>query len=236
MHLFRIKLPLLLVCVVVLSLVQVGQANAALVHQYAGNFRNPAYGVKANIATPARKPVVAHGVVFNFVSNIDTTQANYARWVQTGWVQGDGFIGSPDGVQTYPTDPWSYEEKNTGPYWTSYLFAKLGTSSQPLNWVRAYEVVANTTNNPSYWTVYVAGAAREMFYPYATPTEVEAQSELVKVDNWPWPEDWAGFTGIKYKGQFVYYPFDQDHLIANNPPWRTGAALDHYDCSNPQNY
>lgn len=226
----------LLVSLLILVLVETGSALSVVDHNYAGNTRIPGYGVKANIQTPQRKPNVAHGVIFNYVTNIDATQPGYLRWIQTGWVQGDGVVQSPD-LQTYPSNPWSYEEANLGPYWTHYVFAKIGTAQQPLNFTRSYEVVANTINNPSFWTVYIAGAPRDQFYPYKTPTDVAAKSEIVKIDNWPWPEDWATFTGIKYKGQFTYYPFDQNNREADMPPWRVPEnSNDSYTCSNPQNY
>ncbi len=66
----RYKLLLMLTIAVVGVLVFGGQAWAAA--YYAGNFRNPGYGVKADISTPASLPVVSGGVAFNFVGNYDS--------------------------------------------------------------------------------------------------------------------------------------------------------------------
>src|SRR3990172_13130459 len=100
----RRKMILLIVLAALATLLLSGQAGA--VPNYAGNYRDPAYGVKANISTPSSMPSVTNGVVFNFVSNYD-----YGDWIQVGWVQGDGYCRALDGAY-WPTVPTSYEESN----------------------------------------------------------------------------------------------------------------------------
>ena len=81
-----------------------GRADAT--SGYAGNSRGPAYGVKADIGTPARQPTVTYGVVFDYVSNLEV-HTGYNCWLQTGWVQGNGTIKAPNLV-TWPSQPTSY--------------------------------------------------------------------------------------------------------------------------------
>jgi hypothetical protein len=183
---------------------------------YAGNYRDPGYGVKADISTPSSMPIVTNGVAFNFVSNYD-----YGDWVSVGWVQGDGYTRAPDGAY-WSTVPTSFEESNcNGNYF------EIQYSPQSLNFVRAYEVVY--TGVAGEWQGIIANGRRYAFAPYATPTLVEALTELTGSTQ---PHTRAVFTNVQYKGQYSYFNFNQNWQRADNPPYASFNSYFNYTCYN----
>lgn len=181
----------------------------------AGNSRNPGYGVKASISTPSSMPSVPYGVVFNRVSNQDGMD-----WIQVGWVQGDGTVVAPDGTP-WPTVPYSYEEARVDGYYDLYLF-----SSQPLNYVRTYEVVHTGSGT---WQGIVASTPRYSFGPFATPAIVEAVTEI-RVSTQAHTR--AGFSSAQYKGLYSYMAFDQNNRRQDYPPYATFNSNSNYTCYN----
>jgi hypothetical protein len=182
---------------------------------YAGNYRNPGYGVKADISTPSSMPVVTSGVVFNMVSNYD-----YGDWIQVGWVQGDGAAQAPDGTY-WPTVPKSYEESMVNGYYDLYLY-----SSQPLNYARTYEVVHIGSGT---WRGIIAGTPRYSFGPFSYPTLVEALTEIAGSTQ---PHTRAGFNNVQYKGLNSYMAFDQNNEQQDRPPYATFTSYSKYTCYN----
>lgn len=211
---FRRRLLLVVVFAALATIVIAGEAWAA--PYYAGNYRNPGYGVKADISTPASMPVVTGGVAFNFVSNYD-----YGEWVLVGWAQGDGYTRAPDGAY-WPTTPTSYEESSVNGYYFEYQFGP-----QPLNFTRLYEVVY--TGVAGEWKGIIAQSPRYAFSPFATPTLVEALTELAGSTQ---PHTRAVFSNVQYKGQYSYMPFNQNYERADNPPYATFNSYSNYTCYN----
>ena len=199
----RYKLMLLMTVAALAVLVLASQAWAT--SYYAGNYRNPAYGVKADISTPATMPSVTGGVAFNFVGNYD-----YGYWVSVGWCQGDGNTKAPDGFY-WPTVPTSYEESNVNGYYFECQY-----TPQPLNFTRSYEVVY--TGSYGMWQGIIAGTRRYSFGPYNTPNTVEALTELAVTTQ---PHTRALFNNVQYKGQNSYMHFDQNYERADSPPYAT---------------
>lgn len=210
----RYRLILLLVLAAVGVVILGGQAWAAT--YYAGNYRNPGYGVKADISTPASLPVVSGGTASNWVSNYDSGQ-----WIQVGWIQGDGATRAPDGVY-WPTVPTSYEESNCGGYYFEYQY-----SVQPINYTRTYEVVY--TGASGVWQGIIAGTRRYSFGPYTTPVLVEAETELSGSTQ---PQTRALFNNVQYKGLNSYMNFDQNYERADSPPYATFNSYYRYTCYN----
>jgi hypothetical protein len=210
----RYKLILLLALCTFGVLLVGSQAWAA--SYYAGNHRDPGYGVKASISTPSSMPTVTGGVVFNYVGNYD-----YGDWLGVGWVQGDGYTRAPDGAY-WPTVPTSYEESRVDGYYFEYQY-----SAQPLNYARSYEVVY--TGSSGVWQGIIASSRRYSFGPYTTPTRVEAMTELASSTQ---PHTRAGFNSVQYKGLYSYMNFDQNNEEANNPPYATFNSYYKYTCYN----
>jgi len=210
----RYKLILLLALVALAVPILGGQAWAT--SYYAGNYRNPGYGVKATISTPSTMPSVTNGVASNWVSNYD-----YGYWLQVGWVQGDGVTRAPDGAY-WPTVPTSFEESNCNGYYYEYQY-----SAQPLNYARSYEVVY--TGSSGVWQGIIAGGRRHSFGPYATPTLVEALTELSGSTQ---PHTRAGFNNVQFKGLYSYMNFDQNWEEADNPPYAAFNSYYQYTCYN----
>jgi hypothetical protein len=183
---------------------------------YAGNWRNPGYGVKADISTPSSMPSVTSGVASNYVGNSDSGQ-----FVQVGWVQGDGRTRAPDGTY-WPTVPTSYEESNCGGYYFEYLY-----SAQPLNFTRAYEVVY--TGSSGVWQGIIASAPRYSFGPFTTPIWVGAFCELAGSSQ---PHTRALFNNVQFKGLYSYMNFDQNWERADNPPYATFNSYYKFTCYN----
>jgi hypothetical protein len=204
-------------CVLVIALAAlVGglAASSALAEPwFAGNSRDPGYGVKASISTPSSTPSVSSGVVANRVSNQDG-----ANWIQTGWVQGDGVSRAPDGTY-WPTAPYSYEEGRVNGYYDLYLF-----SSQPLSFVRSYEVVHTGSGT---WQAIVASTPRYYFGPFSTPTVVNAMTEIRGSTQ---PQTRAEFGGVQYKGLYSYMAFNQDNRRQDSPPYATFNSNSSYTC------
>ncbi len=210
----RHKLILLLI-VAALGLLIIG-SQAWAQSYYAGNFRNPGYGVKADISTPSSLPIVNGGVAFNYVGNEDAGQ-----WVQVGWVQGDGSTRAPDGAY-WPTLPTSYEESNCNGYYFEYQY-----STQPINYARTYEVVYTGSSN--IWQGIIGGTRRYSFGPYTTPVWVAAMTELSGSAQ---PQTRALFNNVQYKGLNSYMNFDQNYERADSPPYATFNSYYRYTCYN----
>jgi len=205
------------VLVVLLSaFIMAGLGGSALASPwYAGNYRNPGYGVKADISTPSSMPSVTSGVVFNMVSNYDS-----GSWIQVGWVQGDGAARAPDGTY-WPQVPSSYEESRVSGYYDLYLY-----SSQPLNYTRTYEVVHTGSGT---WQGIIAGTRRYSFGPFSTPTLVEALTEIAGSTQ---PHTRAGFNNVQFKGLYSYMAFDQNNERQDRPPYATFTSYSRYNCYN----
>ncbi len=210
----RCKLILLITVAIFAVLILGGQAWAE--PYYAGNYRDPGYGVKAGISTPSSMPTVTNGVVANYVGNYD-----YGYWIGVGWVQGDGYTRAPDGAY-WPTVPTSYEESNCNGYYFEYQY-----SAQPLNYTRTYEVVYTGSNG--VWRGIIAGSPRFSFGPYTTPTLVEALTELSGSTQ---PHTRASFNTVQFKGLNSYMNFDQDWRQADNPPYAAFNSYYKYTCYN----
>ena len=187
----------------------------AWANRYAGNYRNPAYGVKADITTPSTQPTLTSGVIYNWAGNDDS-----GNWLQCGWAKGDGATYAPD-WQLWPTTPTSYEECQIGSAYTLYLY-----SSQPLNLTRTYEVVSIGS---SLWQVIIAGTRRYSFGPFNTPTQVEVFAEISGSSA---NHTWASFNNVQYKGQVSYMPFDQNHERHDDPPYASFTSYSKYTCYN----
>ena len=208
----RLSMLLILAASVVFGLGGQAWAN----HYYAGNYRIPAYGVKADISTPSSMPGVTNGVVFNFVSNDDSGQ-----WNAVGWVQGDGSNRAPDGT-IWPSVPTSYQESNCAGHYFEALY-----SAQPLSFNRTYEMVY--TGVAGEWAGIIANTRRYGFAPYTTPTQVEALSEIAGTTQ---PHTRAVFTNVQYKGQYTYFSFNQNYERADNPPYASFNSFFNYTCYN----
>ncbi len=206
---------ILLLTIAVVSVIALG-SHAWADPYYAGNYRNPGYGVKADISTPATLPVVNGGVAFNYVGNYGSGQ-----WLGVGWCQGDGSSRAPDGAY-WPTVPTSYEESNCGGYYFEYQY-----SAQPINYTRSYEVVY--TGVSGVWQGIIAGTRRYSFGPYTTPTWVEALTELAGSTQ---PQTRALFNNVQYKGLNSYMNFDQNYERADSPPYATFNSYYRYTCYN----
>ncbi|MCL5734299.1 MAG: hypothetical protein M1274_01705 [Actinobacteria bacterium] len=207
------RLVLVVAAVVCVVIGLSGQALAAPF--YAGNYRLPGYGVKADITTPSSMPTVTGGVAFNFVSNYD-----YGQYLQVGWVQGDGMTRAPDGIY-WPTVPTSYEESRcNGNYF------EVQYSAQQLNYTRTYEVVHIGSGT---WQGIISSTPRYSFGPFTTPTQVEALTELAVSSQ---PHTRAAFTSVQYKGLYSYMPFNQNYERADNPPYASFSSYSNYTCYN----
>jgi hypothetical protein len=107
-----------------------------------------------------------------------------------------------------PASPTSYKEisKSNEGYYYFQLY-----SQQPLNFGRSYEVV---NVNPTWWRIIIAGTPRGDYAHFADKSLVEALGEIQVDSQWlpqyGYPPDWAHFDGVSYKGQYQYFPFDQD--------------------------
>ena len=210
----RFKL-ILLVIVATLGVLIVG-SQAWATSYYAGNYRNPGYGVKADISTPATMPVVSSGIASNYVGNYDS-----GYWLGVGWCQADGYTRAPDGTY-WPTVPTSYEEANINAYYFEYQY-----TAQPLNYTRSYEVVY--TGSSGVWQGIIAGTRRYSFGPYTTPVLVEALAELSGSTQ---PQTRALFNNVQYKGLNSYMNFDQNYERADSPPYATFNSYYKYTCYN----
>jgi hypothetical protein len=202
--------------IVLAAIIFIVLGGSALATRYAGNSREPGYGVKAIISTPATMPSVSSGVAFSRVSNQDGP-----NWIQTGWAQGDGVVMAPDGTN-WPTVPTSYQESMVNGYYDLYLF-----SAQPLNYTRTYEVVHTGSGT---WLGYIAGSSRFYAGPFATPTHVEAMTEISGSSTYVRTR--ASFTSVSYKGNYSYMLFDQNYRRQDAPPYATFNSNSSYTCYN----
>jgi hypothetical protein len=171
------------------ALLLVALAPAAQANRYAGNFRTPGYGVKADITSPSQQPLL-YDWESSWVSTIGPD------WLQTGWAMYVGWA--------YPK---SYVESNIGSSYDMDWY-----SNQPYNYARAYEVVYTGSN--SVWRALIQGTSRGTWGPISAPRQVQALSE-VQTDFRS--ELNAKFANIQYKGQYTYYNFDQDNRWTDYP-------------------
>jgi hypothetical protein len=206
---WSLLLTIVLTAVVLLT----GASSAWAQHRYAIVFRDPAYGVKSSISTPAVMPTQP-GLRANFVGIYDQTdpEPDLFRWMQTGWVMGDGVIEAPDG-QVWPVVPCSYKETISG---TSHIYGLTiyTTTPQPLNYARAYRVERYGTTQT--YMVYIQDTARPpALSGYPIPAVSEAAAEILDANT----HTRAGFNQVKYRGNSTWFSFDQDSDEADNPPF-----------------
>ena len=164
-------------------------APAAQANRYAGNYRSTGYGVKADITSPSRQPIL-YDWESSWVSTIGPD------WIQTGWAMYVGW--------GYPK---SYVETNIGSSYDMDWY-----SDQAYNYSRLYEVVY--TGSSSTWRALIQGTSRGTWGPISAPRQVQAFSE-VQADYRSQLN--AKFANIQYKGQYVYFNFDQDNRLTDYP-------------------
>ena len=170
---------------------------------YSGNIRDRGYGIKADIRTPLAQPTLTNNGGVSFVvswvgAGIDSGYpGNPAYWVQTGWdIHRDGG-GANQACRAY----WEWNDV------AAYDFQQPGPA---LAWdsVQTYEVVYTGTQGLNFkWQVLNGGSLKANYYYTSvyTPAQVQAPSEINVATN----QCRAGFNNVQFKGQYMYFLFDE---------------------------
>jgi hypothetical protein len=187
-----------------------GSASAAY-RWYAGNERDPGYGVSADIGAPSSLPYVPLRTA-SWVSTVPRSgDAN--SWVQTGWV-----------IYANYAAPYSYVESVTNGQRTYYR----EYSSQGWSFARTYNI--NCTNTTSgIWEVFIQGTSRGTFGPVVAPQNVKATSEVQDNSSSTSGQVSASYTNVQYRGLSTWFNFgDYGQLVHwEQTPFWVGWTNEH---------